>query len=82
MPPFGAHGGNTTLRDASLLADCFSNHPTRAEVQERLQRYQQEMLGYGFNQVKSAKRMMRLSLGRNAFLRFVILDVVPALRRR
>jgi hypothetical protein len=81
IPPFGAHGGNTDLRDAALLADCFSSHPTRAELQERLQRYQQEMLGYGFRQVKSAKGMMRLALGRNALLRFALLDGVPALLR-
>lgn len=80
MPPFGAHGGNTALRDAALLADCFSNDPPRAELKERLERYQQEMLGYGFSQVKSAKRQMRLSLGHNALLRFAFLDVVPTLR--
>jgi hypothetical protein len=39
------------------------------------------MLGYGFKQVKSAKGMMRLALGRNALLRFALLDVVPALLR-
>jgi hypothetical protein len=50
-------------------------------LQERLQRYQQEMLGYGFKQVTSAKRMMRLALGRDALLRFALLDGVPALLR-
>jgi hypothetical protein len=44
-------------------------------LQERLQRYQQEMLGYGFKQVTSAKRMMRLALGRDALLRLRSLTV-------
>jgi hypothetical protein len=50
-------------------------------LQERLQRYQQEMLGHGFKRAKSAKRKMRLALGRDALLRFALLDGVPALLR-
>jgi 2-polyprenyl-6-methoxyphenol hydroxylase-like FAD-dependent oxidoreductase len=82
MPPFGARGGNTALRDPALLADCFSNHPTWTALQERLQRYQQEMLGYGFKQVKSAKGMMRLALGRNALLRFAVAKDIERLSCR
>jgi 2-polyprenyl-6-methoxyphenol hydroxylase-like FAD-dependent oxidoreductase len=81
MPPFGAHGGNTALRDAALLAECFSADPAVAVLQSRLNHYQQEVQNYGRKQVKSAISMMRATLSGNRLLRFLLLRVLPNLRR-
>lgn len=81
MPPFGAHGGNTALRDAALLTECFNADPTVAVLRGRLNHYQQEVRKYGSKQVKSATSMMRATLSGNWVLRFLLLRVLPNLRR-
>jgi 2-polyprenyl-6-methoxyphenol hydroxylase-like FAD-dependent oxidoreductase len=81
MPPFGAHGGNTAVRDAALLTGCFSADPAIAVLQSRLNHYQQEVQKYGRKQVKSATSMMRATLSGNWLLRFLLLWVLPNLRR-
>lgn len=80
MPPFGAHGGSTALRDAAFLADCFSADPAVAVLRSRLDHYQQEVRKYGSKEVKSAISMMRATLSCNWLLRFILLSVLPSLR--
>jgi 2-polyprenyl-6-methoxyphenol hydroxylase-like FAD-dependent oxidoreductase len=80
MPPFGAHGGNTALRDAALLTECLEADPTLSVLNGRLNYYQAEVRKYGSKQVKSATSMMHATLSRNWVLRFMLLSVLPSLR--
>jgi 2-polyprenyl-6-methoxyphenol hydroxylase-like FAD-dependent oxidoreductase len=82
MPPFGAHGGNTALRDAALLTAWIDADSSVAVLRSRLNHYQQEVLKYGSKQVKSASSMMRATLSDNWVLRFILLSVLPRLRPR
>ena len=81
MPPFGAHGGNTALRDAALLgqriaAACAGD----MSIESAISGYHHEMVRYAFKSVDDAMRMMRLtSSGR--FQRWLLLNVLPRLHR-
>jgi 2-polyprenyl-6-methoxyphenol hydroxylase-like FAD-dependent oxidoreductase len=80
MPPFGAHGGNTALRDAALLTECLDADSTVTVLKGRLNYYQEGVRKYGSKQVKSATSMMRATLSHNWVLRFMLLSVLPRLR--
>jgi salicylate hydroxylase len=76
---FGGSGGNTALQDAALLAEKLDDALNKnRSVAQALTSYQNDALKYGLQQVRSGKRMTRLLLSRNAFIRFCLLRVAPA----
>jgi len=81
MPPFGAHGGNTALRDAALLGGKIRDAVTRREsLDQAIRAYQEEMITYAFPEVEASKRMMRRSTIKNPVLRWAMLRAIPWLR--
>jgi 2-polyprenyl-6-methoxyphenol hydroxylase-like FAD-dependent oxidoreductase len=81
MPPTGAHGGNTALRDAALLADELLRF-ARGErpLEQAIRTYQQEMMGYAFKEVERSTAMLRRSKVSNPVARFTLLRALPWLR--
>jgi 2-polyprenyl-6-methoxyphenol hydroxylase-like FAD-dependent oxidoreductase len=81
MPPTGAHGGNTALRDAALLADELLRF-ARGErpLEQAIRTYQQEMMDYAFKEVERSTAMLRRSTVSNPVARFTLLRVLPWLR--
>jgi 2-polyprenyl-6-methoxyphenol hydroxylase-like FAD-dependent oxidoreductase len=78
MPPFGAHGGNTALHDAALLAEKLQAAVARDEsVEHTLGAYQEEMVAYAFREVEASQQMMRRFTKQNPILRWVMLRVIP-----
>jgi 2-polyprenyl-6-methoxyphenol hydroxylase-like FAD-dependent oxidoreductase len=62
MPPFGAHGANTALRDAQRLGDHILRNGTRAEgLVERVGGYEAEMRAYSCSAVRESSRMMSMT---------------------
>ena len=78
MPPTGAHGGNTALRDAALLADRLqAGRRDGASVREAIGEYQREMIAYAFREVENSVAMLRRNNVTNPVARFAMLRVVP-----
>jgi 2-polyprenyl-6-methoxyphenol hydroxylase-like FAD-dependent oxidoreductase len=77
MPPFGAHGGNTALRDAALLGGKLA---AGGSVEAAIAAYQDEMIEYAFAAVDSAARMMRRLTATKGFPKWVMTRVLPRLR--
>jgi 2-polyprenyl-6-methoxyphenol hydroxylase-like FAD-dependent oxidoreductase len=81
MPPTGAHGGNTALRDAALLAEKLQVVAGGSErMEQAIQAYQEEMVAYAFKEVASSTAMLRRSTVRNPLVRFAMLRAVPWVR--
>lgn len=81
MPPTGAHGGNTALRDAALLTTKLREAANNGKpIEWAIGEYQKEMLDYAFKEVRSSMRMLQRSNMSNPVLRFAMLRVVPWLR--
>jgi 2-polyprenyl-6-methoxyphenol hydroxylase-like FAD-dependent oxidoreductase len=81
MPPTGAHGGNTALRDAALLAETLQDAARRGEGWEHaIKTYQKEMVAYAFKEVRSSTSMLRRSTIRNPLVRVALLRAVPWVR--
>lgn len=81
MPPLGAHGGNTALRDAALLADKLVRAPHPGEPIERaISCYQEEMVAADFKEVNDAVTMLRRMTTKNPVTRWAMSSVVPWLR--
>ena len=81
MPPLGAHGGNTALRDAALLAEKLQEAAYRGEpLEHAIKTYQQEMIEYAFQEVESSMTMLQRSTTRNPLVRWAMLRAVPWLR--
>ena len=81
MPPLGAHGGNTALRDAALLAEKLQDVANRGgSLEQAIKSYQQEMVEYAFKEVESSMAMLRRSTTRNPLVRWGMLRAVPWLR--
>ena len=82
MPPFGAHGGNTALRDAALLGRRLVEALTNGTpVEAAIAAYQDEMVTYAFRAVDTAARLMRRLTGTAAAPHWVLTRVLPRLHR-
>ncbi|XVU28253.1 FAD-dependent oxidoreductase [Actinoplanes sp. CA-054009] len=82
MPPFGAHGGNTALRDAALLGSRLVEARAHGTpVEEAIAEYQAEMVPYAFRAVDTAARLMRRLTGGAAAPHWVLTRVLPRLHR-
>ncbi|WBB53609.1 NAD(P)/FAD-dependent oxidoreductase [Verrucosispora sp. WMMD573] len=82
MPPFGAQGGNTALRDAALLGQRLVEARTNGTpVEVAIARYQNEMVPYAFRAVDTAARLMRRLTGGAAAPHWVLTRVLPRLHR-
>ncbi|MGA5300152.1 FAD-dependent oxidoreductase [Nucisporomicrobium flavum] len=82
MPPFGAHGGNTALRDAALLGHrLVEAHANGTPVEEAIAAYQDEMVPYAFRAVDTAAGLMRRLTGGAAAPHWVLTRVLPRLHR-
>lgn len=72
MPPLGAHGGNTALRDAALLGgNLVDAHDHGGSVESAIAAYRTEMPSYAFKAVDTAAGMMRRLTGSGRFQRMV-----------
>jgi len=82
MPPFGAHGGNTALRDAALLGHhLVEARASGRPVEEAIADYQDEMVPYAFRAVDTAAGLMRRLTGGAAAPHWVLTRVLPRLHR-
>nr|WP_221381878.1 FAD-dependent monooxygenase [Actinoplanes polyasparticus] len=82
MPPFGAHGGNTALRDAALLGErLVEARAGGMSVEEAIAGYQDEMVPYAFHAVDTAAGLMRRLTGGAAAPHWVLTRVLPRLHR-
>jgi 2-polyprenyl-6-methoxyphenol hydroxylase-like FAD-dependent oxidoreductase len=88
MSPAGGIGGNTALRDASLLAGKLAAvHRGELPLRAAIEAYESEMLGYGFGAVREALRNTRLAITTNRLARtaartwFGLCGAVPTLKR-
>jgi 2-polyprenyl-6-methoxyphenol hydroxylase-like FAD-dependent oxidoreductase len=82
MPPFGAHGGNTALRDAAVLAGKLQRATGQGgSAEAALAEYQTEMAQYAFEAVSSAVKSMRRLTGSSALQRWLLLRLMPRLHR-
>jgi 2-polyprenyl-6-methoxyphenol hydroxylase-like FAD-dependent oxidoreductase len=61
MPPFGAHGANTALKDAQTLAGHLSNGLDITRVGDQIHAFETCMRSYSEPLVKSAVRMMSMA---------------------
>ncbi|WJK41367.1 FAD-dependent monooxygenase [Solwaraspora sp. WMMA2056] len=82
MPPFGAQGGNTALRDAALLGrKLVEARASGTQVEEAIAAYQDEMAHYAFQAVDTAAGLMRRLTGGAAVPHGVLTRVLPRLHR-
>ncbi|GGN94231.1 FAD-dependent oxidoreductase [Actinoplanes lobatus] len=82
MPPFGAHGGNTALRDAALLGQrLVEARATGTPVEQAIAGYQDEMVRYAFRAVDTAAGLMRRLTGDAAAPHWVLTRLLPRLHR-
>lgn len=82
MPPFGAHGGNTALRDAALLGRRLVDALTDGTpLEAAIAGYQDEMVSYAFDAVDDAARLMRRLTGNAAAPHWILTRVLPRLHR-
>jgi 2-polyprenyl-6-methoxyphenol hydroxylase-like FAD-dependent oxidoreductase len=81
MPPTGAHGGNTALRDAALLASTLQRAAqTGTPLQKAVGEYQHGMSSYAFREVRSSVAMLRRTSMTNPLARVLMLQLVPSIR--
>ncbi|MFI1917768.1 FAD-dependent oxidoreductase [Nocardia sp. NPDC020380] len=82
MPPAGAHGGNTALRDAALLASKLEHAVAQGEsLEQALTAYQDEMIPYAFEAVDDASKQLRRLKGTNPVRLWILLRALPRLHR-
>lgn len=82
MPPFGAHGGNTALRDAAVLGRrLVEARAGGTPVEEAIAGYQEEMVPYAFRAVDTAAGLMRRLTGGAAAPHWVLTRLLPRLHR-
>ena len=78
MPPTGAHGGNTALRDAALIAEKLKDAvQSGTPLEQAIQEYQDEMLPYAFKEVKESMVMLGRGNIKNPLVRWLMMSVLP-----
>jgi 2-polyprenyl-6-methoxyphenol hydroxylase-like FAD-dependent oxidoreductase len=81
MPPTGAHGGNTALRDSALLAEKLEAAVMKGDSLEKaIGYYQEEMSKYAFREVEESKKMMKRLSIKNSFISWIMLHAIPRVR--
>jgi len=81
MPPTGAHGGNTALRDACLLADKLETAMKQEEdFETAIYNYYHEMSKYAFHEVEASKTIMKRFTMKNPVMRWTMLSAIPWIR--
>jgi 2-polyprenyl-6-methoxyphenol hydroxylase-like FAD-dependent oxidoreductase len=81
MPPTGAHGGNTALRDAATLAGMLKEAAGDGKPLERaIQAYQEEMVVYAFKEVREATGMLNRGNMKNPVARWFMFGLLPWMR--
>lgn len=82
MPPFGAHGGNTALRDAALLGHrIVMARSIGIPIEEAIAGYQDDMASYAYRAVGTAAALMRRLTGSAAVPHWALTRVLPRLHR-
>ena len=82
MPPLGAHGGNTALRDAALLAGKLEQAVEQGgSLEHAVSAYQDEMVPYAFEAVDEASKQLRRLSSSNPVQRWITLRALPRLHR-
>ena len=76
MPPTGAHGGNTALRDSACLSRKLQGAHVRS-VESAIGEYQNEMIAYSFKEVRQSVAMLRRGNVKNPLARWFMVSVLP-----
>ena len=77
MPPFGAHGANTALKDAQVLGDHLLQAGGRTEdLVERVGAYEAEMRAYSRAIVRDASRMMAMTTANFPFKKTIFRNLL------
>ena len=81
MPPLGAHGGNTALRDARTLGTELAEFATgRQTLAEAVGNYQQAVCRYGIDAVDESVAMLERVSPKNAILRWLSFELYPGVK--
>lgn len=82
MPPVGADGGNTALRDAAELGRRLTQaHSSGSALTAAIADYQHAMTDYGFTAADAAARSLRRLSGRGGIQKWMMVRLLPALHR-
>jgi 2-polyprenyl-6-methoxyphenol hydroxylase-like FAD-dependent oxidoreductase len=78
MPPFGAHGANTALRDAQALANCLYLEESKRSLslKEEIAAYEREMSAYSRSAVRGSLRMMTLAVTQSTLKRLLFRTIL------
>jgi 2-polyprenyl-6-methoxyphenol hydroxylase-like FAD-dependent oxidoreductase len=75
MPPFGAHGANTSLRDSQVLAAALGRS-NASSMKAAVSVYESDMRAYSYTAVRSARRMMRLATADFPFKNILLIAIM------
>lgn len=78
MPPFGAAGGNTALRDAAVLAEKLRTLPPT----QALAAYLKEMGAYAFKEVEASVKQVKQLTQTGQLAQWLMLRAMPRLHKR
>ncbi|MCX4098390.1 FAD-dependent oxidoreductase [Nocardia sp. alder85J] len=82
MPPMGAHGGNTAMRDAASLATRLEHAIANDEpLDEAITAYHNDMVLYAFKAVDAASKQRGRLTNTNPVQRWLLLRALPRMHR-
>lgn len=74
MPPFGANGANTALRDSDLLTRRLGAVSDGVPAAQALQEYESEMRAYANEVVRSSTQMMASMTRENPLMHLLVMQ--------